>query len=340
MILQVKTKIFSVNVFKFTILKTLDEIREIAKRVVLHEEQAIAQMLTQINADFALAVQAILSAAGNVVVTGIGKSAIIAQKLVATFNSTGTTAVFMHAADAIHGDLGIIRDKDIIILLSKSGETPEIKVLIPLLKARGNKLIAIVGNTASYLAKQADFVLDTTVKTEACTNNLAPTSSTTAQMVMGDAVAVALLECRGFTAADFARFHPGGILGKKLYLRVDDLFQRNEKPEVKPDDDLRTVIVEISTKRLGAAGVVENKKLLGIITDGDLRRMLMKSVDLVGLTAKDIMTENPKAIDQQALVVDALQLMRRFNITQLPVLCNQEYVGVIHLHDILKEGIL
>jgi arabinose-5-phosphate isomerase len=340
MILQAKTKIFSVNVFKFIILKTLDEIREIAKRVVLHEEQAIAQMLTQINADFALAVQAILSAAGNVVVTGIGKSAIIAQKLVATFNSTGTTAVFMHAADAIHGDLGIIRDKDIIILLSKSGETPEIKVLIPLLKARGNKLIAIVGNTASYLAKQADFVLDTTVKTEACTNNLAPTSSTTAQMVMGDAVAVALLECRGFTAADFARFHPGGILGKKLYLRVDDLFQRNEKPEVKPDDDLRTVIVEISTKRLGAAGVVENKKLLGIITDGDLRRMLMKSVDLVGLTAKDIMTENPKAIDQQALVVDALQLMRRFNITQLPVLCDQEYVGVIHLHDILKEGIL
>lgn len=321
-------------------MKTLDEIREIAKRVILHEEQAIAQILTQINADFALAVQAILSAGGNVVVTGIGKSAIIAQKLVATFNSTGTTAVFMHAADAIHGDLGIIREKDIIILLSKSGETPEIKVLIPLLKARGNKLIAVVGNTESYLAKQADFVLDTTVKTEACSNNLAPTSSTTAQMVMGDAMAVALLECRGFTAADFARVHPGGILGKKLYLRVDDLFQRNEKPEVKPDDDLRKVIVEISTKRLGAAGVVENKKLLGIITDGDLRRMLMKSVDLVGLTAKDIMTENPKAIDQQALVVDALQLMRRFNITQLPVLCDQEYVGVIHLHDILKEGIL
>jgi len=339
-ILQAKTKILCLNILKFNVLKTLDEIREIAKRVILHEEQAIAQILTQINADFALAVQAILSAGGNVVVTGIGKSAIIAQKLVATFNSTGTTAVFMHAADAIHGDLGIIREKDIIILLSKSGETPEIKVLIPLLKARGNKLIAVVGNTESYLAKQADFVLDTTVKTEACSNNLAPTSSTTAQMVMGDAMAVALLECRGFTAADFARVHPGGILGKKLYLRVDDLFQRNEKPEVKPDDDLRKVIVEISTKRLGAAGVVENKKLLGIITDGDLRRMLMKSVDLVGLTAKDIMTENPKAIDQQALVVDALQLMRRFNITQLPVLCDQEYVGVIHLHDILKEGIL
>ncbi len=247
----------------------------------------------------------------------------------------------MHAADAIHGDLGIIREDDIIILLSKSGETPEIKVLMPLLKARGNKLVAIVGNTDSYLASQANYVLNTTVETEACPNNLAPpTSSTTAQMVMGDAVAVALLECRGFTAADFARFHPGGILGKKLYLRVDDLFQRNEKPEVLPDDDLRKVIVEISTKRLGAAGVVQNNKLLGIITDGDLRRMLMKTVDLTGLTAKDIMTANPKSVDQQALVVDALQLMRRYNITQLPVLCDENYVGVIHLHDILKEGIL
>lgn len=321
-------------------MKTLDEIREIGKRVISHESKAIAQVVMNIDADFAQSVQTILNAAGNVVVTGIGKSAIIAQKLVATFNSTGTTAVFMHAADAIHGDLGIIRDEDVIILLSKSGETPEVKVLIPLLKARGNKLIAIVGNTESYLAKKADFVLNTTVNTEACPNNLAPTSSTTAQLVMGDAVAVALLECRGFSASDFARFHPGGVLGKKLYLRVDDLFQRNEKPEVKPDDDLRKVIVEISTKRLGATGVVKDGQLLGIITDGDLRRMLMKTADLVGLTAKDIMTKNPKAIDQQALVVDALQLMRQYNITQLPVLCKHEYVGVIHLHDILKEGIL
>lgn len=328
------------NSFKFNVLKTLDEIREIGKRVISHESKAIAEVLSNIDADFAQSVQTILEAAGNVVVTGIGKSAIIAQKLVATLNSTGTTAVFMHAADAIHGDLGIIRDEDIIILLSKSGETPEIKVLIPLLRARGNKLIAIVGNTESYLAKRADFVLNTSVNTEACPNNLAPTSSTTAQLVMGDAIAVALLECRGFSASDFARFHPGGALGKKLYLRVDDLFQRNEKPEVKPDDDLRKVIVEISTKRLGATGVVEDGQLLGIITDGDLRRMLMKTTDLAGLTAKDIMTKNPKAIDQQALVVDALQLMRQFNITQLPVLYKQEYVGVIHLHDILKEGIL
>lgn len=321
-------------------MKTLEEIREIGKRVISQEKQAIEQISANINTDFAETVRSILSATGNVVVTGIGKSAIIAQKIVATFNSTGTNAVFMHAADAIHGDLGIIREDDIIILLSKSGETPEIKVLMPLLKARGNKLVAIVGNTDSYLASQANYVLNTTVETEACPNNLAPTSSTTAQMVMGDAVAVALLECRGFTAADFARFHPGGILGKKLYLRVDDLFQRNEKPEVLPDDDLRKVIVEISTKRLGAAGVVQNNKLLGIITDGDLRRMLMKTVDLTGLTAKDIMTANPKSVDQQALVVDALQLMRRYNITQLPVLCDENYVGVIHLHDILKEGIL
>jgi arabinose-5-phosphate isomerase len=321
-------------------LKTPEEIREIGKRVISDERDAIAQVLSAINNDFAKAVQAILLSKGNVVVTGIGKSAIIAQKMVATFNSTGTTAVFMHAADAIHGDLGIIRDEDLVILLSKSGETPEIRVLIPLLKARGNTLIGIVGNTNSYLAKQVHFILNTTVENEACPNNLAPTSSTTAQLVMGDALAVTLLECRGFTAADFARFHPGGALGKKLYLRVDDIFQRNEKPEVMPDDDLRKVIVEISTKRLGAAGVVHQGQLLGIITDGDLRRMLMKTADLTGLLAREIMTANPKTIDRHALVVDALQLMRRNNITQLPVIADGQYVGVIHLHDILKEGIL
>ncbi|MBU1370987.1 MAG: KpsF/GutQ family sugar-phosphate isomerase [Bacteroidetes bacterium] len=321
-------------------MKTPEEIREIGKRVISDERDAIAQVLSAINNDFAKAVQAILLSKGNVVVTGIGKSAIIAQKMVATFNSTGTTAVFMHAADAIHGDLGIIRDEDLVILLSKSGETPEIRVLIPLLKARGNTLIGIVGNTNSYLAKQVHFILNTTVENEACPNNLAPTSSTTAQLVMGDALAVTLLECRGFTAADFARFHPGGALGKKLYLRVDDIFQRNEKPEVMPDDDLRKVIVEISTKRLGAAGVVHQGQLLGIITDGDLRRMLMKTADLTGLLAREIMTANPKTIDRHALVVDALQLMRRNNITQLPVIADGQYVGVIHLHDILKEGIL
>ncbi|HPE43026.1 MAG TPA: KpsF/GutQ family sugar-phosphate isomerase [Bacteroidales bacterium] len=321
-------------------MKSTHEIVQIAKRVISHEREAIGQLIEGINEDFAKAVSLIFNSKGNVVVTGIGKSANIAQKIVATFNSTGTNAVFMHAADAIHGDLGIIRNEDVILALSKSGETPEIKVLVPLIKSRGNKLIAVVSNADSYLALQADFVLDTFVKTEACPNNLAPTSSTTAQLVMGDALAVALLECRGFTAEDFARFHPGGALGKKLYLRVEDLYVRNEKPAVKPDAELRDVIVEISAKRLGAAAVVENGLLLGIITDGDLRRMLMKTTQISGLKAVDVMTANPKAIDHQSLVVDALQIMRNNNITQLPVLKDGNYVGVIHLHDILHEGIL
>lgn len=321
-------------------MKSTLEIVQIAKRVISHEREAIGQLIEGINDDFARAVSLIYMSKGNVVVTGIGKSANIAQKIVATFNSTGTNAVFMHAADAIHGDLGIIRDEDVILALSKSGETPEIKVLVPLIKSRGNKLIAVVSNADSYLALQADFVLNTFVKAEACPNNLAPTSSTTAQLVMGDALAVALLECRGFTAEDFARFHPGGALGKKLYLRVEDLYVRNEKPAVLPDAELREVIVEISAKRLGAAAVVENGLLLGIITDGDLRRMLMKTTQLSGLKAVDVMTANPKAIDHQSLVVDALQIMRNNNITQLPVLKDGKYVGVIHLHDILHEGIL
>jgi len=321
-------------------LKSTLEIVQIAKRVISREREAIGQLIEGINDDFARAVSLIYMSKGNVVVTGIGKSANIAQKIVATFNSTGTNAVFMHAADAIHGDLGIIRDEDVILALSKSGETPEIKVLVPLIKSRGNKLIAVVSNADSYLALQADFVLNTFVKAEACPNNLAPTSSTTAQLVMGDALAVALLECRGFTAEDFARFHPGGALGKKLYLRVEDLYVRNEKPAVLPDAELREVIVEISAKRLGAAAVVENGLLLGIITDGDLRRMLMKTTQLSGLKAVDVMTANPKAIDHQSLVVDALQIMRNNNITQLPVLKDGKYVGVIHLHDILHEGIL
>jgi arabinose-5-phosphate isomerase len=321
-------------------VKSTDEINQIAKRVISHEQEAIGHLITELDTGFAQAVELIFKSQGNVVVTGIGKSAIIAQKIVATFNSTGTNAVFMHAADAIHGDLGIIRDEDVILALSKSGETPEVKVLVPLIKSRGNKLVAIVGNPDSYLALQADFVLNTYVKTEACPNNLAPTSSTTAQLVMGDALAVALLECRGFSAEDFARVHPGGALGKKLYLRVEDLYVRNEKPAVKPTDELPQVIVEISAKRLGAAAVIEDGKLLGIITDGDLRRMLMKTSDLTGLKASEIMTANPKAIDHQSLVVDALQLMRSHNITQLPVLKDGKYVGVIHLHDILHEGIL
>lgn len=316
------------------------EILNTGIQVIRNECDQIRVLADRLGNDFVEVVQQIFQCNGNIVVTGIGKSANIAQKIVATFNSTGTTAVFLHAADAIHGDLGIIREEDIIIILSKSGETPEIKVLLPLLRDRGNKMVAIVGNMNSFLAKMADFTLDVTIEKEACPNNLAPTTSTTAQLIMGDALAVALLEYRGFTAADFARFHPGGALGKQLYLRVGDLFQKNEKPVVAPSDDLRKVIIEISAKRLGATAVVENNRLVGVITDGDLRRMLMNNISLVTVKAADIMTRNPKTIDHESLVVDALGLMRLYNITQLPVMHEGVYAGVIHLHDILKEGII
>ena len=269
-----------------------------------------------------------------------GKSANIAQKIVATLNSTGTTAVFMHAADAIHGDLGIIRDEDVVIIISKSGETPEIKVLTPLIKIRKNKLVAIVGNTNSFLAAQADYVLDTTVPHEACPNNLAPTASTTAQLVMGDALAIALLKCRGFSAEDFAKFHPGGALGKRLYLRVGDVCVKNARPMVSENDIMTKVILEITEKLLGAAAVMRNDKLIGIITDGDLRRMLMKHPNIEEIKASDIMTQNPKTIDKNDLVVKALELMQNKSITQLPVMDNGEYVGMIHIHDIIKEGII
>ncbi len=321
-------------------MKSAEEIKGIARKVIKSEMEAIESLLSSVSDDFVRVVNLLLQNGGKVIVTGIGKSANIAQKIVGTFNSTGTTAVFLHAADAIHGDLGILRDGDIVMVLSKSGETPEIKVLLPLIKQRGNALVAIVGNKYSYLAEQADYVLDVSVAHEACPNNLAPTSSTTAQLVMGDALAVALLECKGFTTADFARIHPGGALGKKLYLRVEDLYLRNEKPAVDINDDLRTVIVEISTKMLGATAVLQGETLAGIITDGDLRRMLMKNPGLDTIKAKEIMTPNPKSIAPDSMVVDALSLMRRYNITQLPVVEGHVYKGVIHLHDILKEGIL
>lgn len=322
------------------VLKTKEEIKHIALQTVRAEIEAITGLQNSINEDFTEVIHLILSCSGRVVVTGIGKSAIIASKIVSTLNSTGTPAVFMHAADAIHGDLGIIQKEDIIICLSKSGETPEIRVLIPLLKQQGNKLIAIVGNTVSYLAKAADYVLDATVSKEACPNNLAPTASTTAQLVMGDALAVALLECRGFTPGDFARLHPGGALGKQLYLRVSDIYINNEVPRVDLNTEIRQVIMEISAKRLGATAVMDKGKMVGIITDGDLRRMLEKNELIAGIRAQDIMTPDPKAIRADSLVVEALALMRNHNITQLPVLENGNYVGVIHLHDILKEGIL
>jgi arabinose-5-phosphate isomerase len=321
-------------------LKTREEIKQIAIQTIQAEYEAVKGLKLAVNDDFAQVVELILASRGRVVITGIGKSAIIAGKIVSTLNSTGTPAIFMHAADAIHGDLGIIQENDLVICLSKSGETAEIKVLIPLLRQMGNKMVAIVGNTQSYLAKAADFVLDTTVPKEACPYNLAPTSSSTAQLVMGDALAVALIECRGFTSGDFAKLHPGGSLGKQMYLRVSDLFINNEVPIVEPGADLKKVILEISAKRLGATAVMDNGILTGIITDGDLRRMLEKNDQISGITAKDIMTKNPKTIQADSLVVEALALMRSHNITQLPVLDNEQYVGVIHLHDILKEGIL
>ncbi|MCF8369552.1 MAG: KpsF/GutQ family sugar-phosphate isomerase [Bacteroidales bacterium] len=304
------------------------------------ELRAIEALKNQVDINFAHTVEEILNSTGRVVITGIGKSANIANKIVSTLNSTGTPSVFMHAADAIHGDLGAIRKEDIIICLSNSGNTPEIKVLVPLLKSRGNKLVAFTGNLDSFLAQQADFIINTTVDKEACPNNLAPTSSTTAQLVMGDALAVALLECRGFSVSDFAKLHPGGALGKKLYLKVGDLSGKNETPKVSISDNVKTAIIEISGKRLGATAVMDNGKLVGMITDGDIRRMLEKNDSIENISASDIMTSNPKTLDINTLVVDALSIMRNHNITQLLVMDGTKYVGVIHLHDILNEGIL
>jgi arabinose-5-phosphate isomerase len=321
-------------------MNTPEQIMQIALRTINEEATAISQLVKYLTDDFYASVDAILNSKGRVIVTGIGKSANIAAKLVSTFNSTGTPASFMHAADAIHGDLGMIRNEDIIICLSKSGDTPEIKVLVPLLKLMGNKLIGLVGNTDSYLARNADYILNATVNREACPNNLAPTASTTAQLVMGDALAVALLECRGFTREDFARYHPGGALGKRLYLRVADLYTNNEKPEVQADDDMRSVLLEISSKRLGATAVLKEGKLVGIITDGDIRRMLHRETPVENLTAFDIMTRDPLTINADILIADALDIMRKNNITQILVLDNGDYAGVVHLHDILKEGII
>ena len=320
-------------------MKKNGKILELAAQIIENEAKAIIGLKPLLGDDFQKAVELMLENKGNLVFSGVGKSALIAQKIVATMNSTGTTAVFMHAADAIHGDLGIVREGDIVVVLSKSGETPEIKMLVPLIKLRGNKIVAMVGNRESYLASQADFVLDVTVDEEAIPGSLAPTSSTTAQLVMGDVLALILMRCRGFSTDDFAKFHPGGALGKQLYLRVKDLYVRNEKPEVGPEDNLTRVIIEMTGKRLGATVVTENGKLLGIITDGDLRRMLMKYPDIEQVKAAQIMTSNPKTIEEDALVVDALHKMRHNSITQLPVVDNGKYLGIIHLHDILKEGI-
>lgn len=315
--------------------------QQIAIQVIRNEREAVAQLEKRVGDAFSEAVELLYSTSGRVVVTGIGKSANIATKIVSTLNSTGTPSLFLHAADAIHGDLGMVRKDDTVICLSKSGNTPEIKVLVPLLKQFGNKLIAIVGNTDSFLASEADIVLDTTVEHEACPNNLAPTSSTTAQLVMGDALAVALIECRNFTASDFARFHPGGALGKQLYMRVSDLSVQNEKPQVSPDTPVREVILEMTSKRLGCAVVVEDGKPTGIITDGDLRRMLNRDQHVSHLKARDIMTVNPKYVVENEYAVNALHIMQQRSITQLIVVDPEgRYSGVVHLHDILREGII
>jgi arabinose-5-phosphate isomerase len=294
----------------------------------------------RLNKNFAESVKLIYLSKGRLVITGIGKSAIVANKLVATLNSTGTPAMFMHAADAIHGDLGMIRQEDIVLCISKSGNTPEIKVLVPLLKMAGNALIGMVGDLNSYLGQQADHVLDATVEKEACPNNLAPTSSTTAQMALGDALAVCLLECREFSSKDFAKYHPGGALGKKLYLRVSDVYPGNLVPEVKINAPLKEVIVEITAKRLGVTAVTDKGKLAGVITDGDLRRMLEKSSSLEKIKAGDIMNPKPRTIEKDAMAVDALAMMTASKVSQLIVTDHGRYVGVIHLHDLHKEGII
>lgn len=316
-------------------------IREIALRTITLEAQAIGELASFIDADFEKITHLLSDMKGRLVISGIGKSAIIGAKIVATLNSTGTPAIFMHAADAIHGDLGMVQKDDVVMVISKSGESPEIRILVPLIKNMGNPLVAMVGNIASLLAREANYVLNTTVSQEACPNNLAPTSSTTAQMVMGDALAVTLMELKGFTSSDFAKFHPGGALGKKLYLRVFDLSNQNEKPVVTENNTLREVIMEITEKRLGITAVLDEMGLLtGVITDGDLRRMLEKRDNLSGVKARDIMSAGPKTVEGDALAVDALDRMRKNNITQLLVTRDGAYAGVIHLHDLIKEGLI
>lgn len=322
-------------------MENSENIKAFAQSIIRQEAEAVKALEGFVDDHFAQAVSALFNSSGRVIVTGIGKSAIIASKIVATMNSTGTPAIFMHAADAIHGDLGIIQPDDIIICISKSGNTPEIKVLIPFIKSRGNKIIALVGNEESFLAQSADYVLNTFVPAEACPNNLAPTSSTTAQLVMGDALAMTLLKLRGFTSEDFAKYHPGGALGKRLYTRVRDLVDRSLSPRVSLDASLEEVIIEISSKLLGATAVVDNNgTMLGIITDGDLRRMLQKGGDTANIKAREIMTAGPKTIEADELAVKAFNMMERYKITQLVALEKGKYIGMIHIHDILREGVV
>jgi arabinose-5-phosphate isomerase len=321
-------------------LKKREQIISVAKKTIETESEAIKNLASLIDQSFTDAVEYIYNSNGRVIITGIGKSAIIANKIVATLNSTGTPAIYMHAADAIHGDLGTILEQDVVICISKSGNTPEIKVLVPLIKVRGNKLVAITSNKDSFLGKQSDFILNAFVEKEACPNNLAPTSSTTAQLVIGDALAVCLLDLKGFSSKDFAKFHPGGSLGKKLYLRVSDLTKINKKPVVQLDTDIKKVILEISENMLGVTAVIDKNKVVGIITDGDLRRMLVKADSFHGLTAKDIMSKHPKTISNNAMAVEAIEIMDKNGITQIIAVDNGIYCGIVHIHNLTNEGIL
>lgn len=321
-------------------MKNKESIIATAKQTINLEGQAILNLSNLVDDDFAEAVQLIYNSKGRVIITGVGKSAVIANKIVATLNSTGTPSIFMHAADAIHGDLGLILKDDVVMCISKSGNTPEIKVLIPLIKGGKNKIIAITGQKESYLGEQADFIINSYVEKEACPNNLAPTTSTTAQLVIGDALAICLLELRNFSSEDFAKYHPGGSLGKKLYLRVEDISSVNQKPKVFRNTSIKDIIIEMTEKMLGVTAVVENDTIIGIITDGDLRRMLSKVNDFSSLTANDIMGTNPKCINANAMAVDAKELMEIHGISHLLVEQNGKYAGVVHLHDLVKEGII
>lgn len=321
-------------------MKLRDQIISTAKETISNEAEAIANLENFIDEEFTRAVNIIYRSKGRVVVTGIGKSAIIANKIVATLNSTGTPSIFMHAADAIHGDLGIVQNDDVVICISKSGNSPEIKVLVPLIKNFKNTLIGLTASRESFLGKEADYVLNCYVEKEACPNNLAPTTSTTAQMVMGDALAICLLNLRGFSSRDFAKYHPGGSLGKKLYLRVNDITTQNLVPRVSPDTDVATAIIEISEKMLGVTAVLEDEKIVGIITDGDIRRMLKDHTEIKNLKARDIMSKNPKTIAHDTLAVEALEVLEKNKISQLLAVKNGKYTGVVHLHNLIREGIL
>ncbi|WP_298527982.1 SIS domain-containing protein [uncultured Christiangramia sp.] len=321
-------------------MKLSEQIISSAKETISNEAKAIANLENYIDEEFIKAVEIIYRSEGRVVVTGIGKSAIIANKIVATLNSTGTPSIFMHAADAIHGDLGIVQDNDVVICISKSGDSPEIKVLVPLIKNFHNVLIGLTGNKDSFLGKQADYVLNSYVEMEACPNNLAPTTSTTAQMVIGDAIAVCLLNLKGFSSRDFAKYHPGGSLGKKLYLRVSDIVSQNMVPMVSAETDVANVIIEISEKMLGVTAVLENDRIIGIITDGDIRRMLKDHGEIKGLKARDIMSADPKTIEQDTLAVVAMEILEKNQISQLLAVENGKYTGVVHLHNLIREGIL